>query len=70
MATTIPELHPEQLLTTQQVAALTGISKFTFERWRSRKDGGPKVVNLGPQIVRYRWCELREWMDSRTAATA
>lgn len=70
MTTLIPaQLHPEQLLTTNQVAAITGIAKSTFEGWRSRKNGGPKVKdNMGPQIVRYRWADVKAWIDGTVIA--
>jgi predicted DNA-binding transcriptional regulator AlpA len=57
-------LHDETLLTTEQVAALTNISRQTFESWRYRKNGGPKYMKLGPQIIRYRWADIKSWRDS------
>jgi predicted DNA-binding transcriptional regulator AlpA len=59
----LPPLHPEQMLTTEQLAALTGISKATFEGWRCRKNGGPKATPLSKQIVRYRWADVCAWRD-------
>lgn len=58
----------DQLLTTEQVAALTGISRATFEGWRSRKNGGPEAIKLSKQIVRYRWRTVREWIEAGTVA--
>ena len=66
MATLPAQLHDEQLLTTEQVAHLTGISRQTFEGWRCRKNGGPPHIKLGPQIIRYRWRTIREWMAAGT----
>lgn len=60
------QLHEEQLLTTDQVVQITGIAKQTFEGWRCRKDGGPEFKKLGPQIIRYRWLDIRTWRDSGT----
>lgn len=60
----------EQLLTTRELAALTNISRHTFERWRCKGDGGPKVTNLGPQIVRYRWADVRAWRDAGATVAA
>jgi predicted DNA-binding transcriptional regulator AlpA len=68
MATIPAQLHDETMLTTQQLAALTGISKYTFERWRHLKNGGPKAKELGPQLIRYRWADVKAWRD--TAETA
>jgi len=64
----LPPLHPEQMLTTEQLAAITGVSRATFEGWRCRrKKGGPKLgpkpLDLGPQIVRYRWADVCAWRD-------
>jgi predicted DNA-binding transcriptional regulator AlpA len=65
------ELHEESLLTTEQVAAITGISKQTFEGWRSRsRKGGPDYHKLGPQLIRYRWGTVRAWRDSHTVKSA
>lgn len=69
MTTLIPDkLHPEQMLTTEQVSELTGIAKSTFEGWRCRKNGGPPFFKLGPQIIRYRWCSVVLWMAEGSAA--
>jgi predicted DNA-binding transcriptional regulator AlpA len=70
MATIPAQLHDETLLTTQQLVALTNISKFSFERWRCKGDGGPPCIKLGPQIVRYRWADVRAWRDAGTTAAA
>lgn len=64
----LPPLHPEQLLTTEQVAALTGISRQTYEGWRSKKrpNLGPRFIKRASQIVRYRWADVKAWMDAGT----
>lgn len=62
--------HPEQLLTTEQLASITGISRQTFEGWRCRKDGGPKFKKLGPQIIRYRWADVCAWRDQHDEQTS
>ncbi len=59
----LPPLHPEQMLTTEQLAAITGVSRQTYEGWRHRKNGGPKPTKLGPQIIRYRWADVCAWRD-------
>jgi predicted DNA-binding transcriptional regulator AlpA len=57
------------LLTTEQVVAWTGLSKQTFEGWRSRKklgaSGGPPYVKLA-QAVRYRRGDVKAWLTSKT----
>ena len=61
------ELHDDQLLTTEQVAAITGISAPTFHGWRTRnRKGGPDYHKLGPQIIRYRWGTVRAWIKANT----
>lgn len=70
MTTLSAQLHDEQLLTTEQVADITGIARATFEGWRCRKNGGPPFIKMGPQIIRYRWGTLRDWMRTRTVTVA
>jgi predicted DNA-binding transcriptional regulator AlpA len=73
MAKSIPipaELHDETMLTTRQLAALTGISLSTLEHWRSLKNGGPPFVTLSTQIVRYRWADVRAWREAGTTVIA
>jgi predicted DNA-binding transcriptional regulator AlpA len=60
----------EQLLTTKELADLTKISKYSFERWRHLKNGGPEVTHLGPQIVRYKWAHIKAWRESLNATVA
>ena len=68
--TAIPaQLHDEYLLTTEQVAAITGLSKRALEGWRHRKEG-PKYIELNPKVVRYRWADLRAFLAARTITTA
>jgi predicted DNA-binding transcriptional regulator AlpA len=68
----IPEdLHDETRLTTEQVARITGISKQTFEGWRSRnRKAGPDCEKLGPQLIRYRWGTVRAWLEASTIKMA
>ncbi len=63
------QLHDEQLLTTEQVVQITGVAKQTFEGWRCRKDGGPLFKKLGPQIIRYRWADVKAWRDAGALTT-
>jgi predicted DNA-binding transcriptional regulator AlpA len=67
MAISIPTpLTDDHLLTTEQLAAITGIARQTFEGWRCRKNGGPAPTKLGPQIIRYKWQTVREWIEAGT----
>lgn len=68
--TTIPaQLHDEAMLTTKQLADLMNISRQTLEGWRYRKNGGPKVTPLGPQLIRYKWADVRQWQRDMAAVT-
>jgi predicted DNA-binding transcriptional regulator AlpA len=63
----IDNLHDETRLTTEQVAHITGISKQTFEGWRSRsRKNGPAYEKPGPQLIRYRWGTVRAWLEAST----
>jgi predicted DNA-binding transcriptional regulator AlpA len=68
--TTIPtQLHDDMMLSTEQVAAITGLSKRTLEGWRYRKEG-PAWVPLTEKAVKYRWGTLRAFIQSRTVTPA
>lgn len=61
----------EKLLTTKQVAELTGMSESWFEhqRWLGG-DEGPRYVKIG-RSVRYRSADVQEWLDrARNRASA
>lgn len=59
-------MNDETLLTTQELADLTHISRQTYEGWRCRRDGGPPFLKLGAQLVRYRWGDVKAWMAAAT----
>jgi predicted DNA-binding transcriptional regulator AlpA len=61
----------DKLLTTEQIAELTGMSKSWFEhqRWLGG-DEGPRYVKIG-RSVRYRLVDVQEWLErARQKATA
>jgi hypothetical protein len=69
--TTIPtDLHPETRLTTAQVAAITNISRSSFDKWRRLKNGGPPCENPTPQIVRYKWGSVIAWLNGTATPPA
>jgi predicted DNA-binding transcriptional regulator AlpA len=71
MTTSIPaQYHDEQMFTTQELAEITGIARATFEGWRCRGNGGPKPTRLGPQIIRYRWVDIKAWRESLNTEAA
>lgn len=59
------ELHPfPSLLTEDQVAEGLAMSSRTLQMWRL-KGGGPPFVKLGA-AVRYRPCDVEEWVRENT----
>lgn len=55
----------DKLLTTQEAAALLGLSPRTLEGLRRRGDG-PPFKALSRNVVRYGADELKAWIDGRT----
>ncbi|MBP2292235.1 helix-turn-helix transcriptional regulator [Azospirillum rugosum] len=60
--------EPGQLYTTQQVAAVTGLSAKAFEAWRLKGFGGPSYIKLG-KAVRYRGDDLLAWIDANRCSS-
>jgi hypothetical protein len=58
------EADPDQLLTTQQTAAIIGMSDQWLEVGRI-KGYGPRYIRLAPKIIRYRRGDLRAWLKQR-----
>lgn len=62
--TTAPLTSTDDLLTTAQVAKLTGIAENTLRRWRSdNATMGPKYVRMG-KTVRYRRSDITAWAST------
>lgn len=62
-----PATSPDDLLTTAQVAKLTGIAENTLRRWRSDNDDrGPEYVRMG-RAVRYRRRDIEAWITDDAA---
>jgi predicted DNA-binding transcriptional regulator AlpA len=57
-----------QLLTTTEVAGLTGLSVETLAQWRSQVRGIP-YVKISRNCVRYRQCDLDDWLAERIVLT-
>lgn len=61
-------VHPEKLLTTGQLATLTGLSQSYFEKGRIY-GYGPNFIRLRPEsrsgAIRYRPEDVRRWLDQR-----
>ena len=54
---------PPKYLTERDVAALTGFSRYTFQRLRF-EHRGPAYLKVG-RSVRYRLEDVLAWMESR-----
>jgi predicted DNA-binding transcriptional regulator AlpA len=61
------DFHPEETLSTKEVAAWLGVSVQFLEIGRSR-GYGPKFVRITKRLVRYRVDDVIDWLKSRTHA--
>lgn len=59
-----------ELLTTEQVAELTGIPPATLRYWRHIGTEGPKSFKLGPRRIVYRREDVDGWLNRQYATTA
>jgi excisionase family DNA binding protein len=60
------KLH--DLLTVEEVAGQTGLSVETLAQWRSQRRGIP-YVKISRNCVRYRQCDLDDWISERIVRT-
>ena len=58
----------QNLLTADEVAALTGLSVETLAQWRSQRRGIP-YVKISRNCVRYRQSDLDDWLAERIVRT-
>lgn len=56
-------VNADQLLTTDEVAELLGVSRWTVVAWRTPKEG-PEHVRVGPRLVRYRRSDVHAFLDA------
>ncbi len=56
--------NPERLLTTGQVATLTGMSMSWLEKGRIY-GWGPKYLRLSAGAIRYRWSDILTYLKER-----
>lgn len=56
--------NPERLLTTGQVATLTGMSMSWLEKGRIY-GWGPKYIRLSSGAIRYRWSDILAYLQER-----
>jgi predicted DNA-binding transcriptional regulator AlpA len=57
-----------RLLTTEDVAELTGLSVETLAQWRSQRKGIP-YLKISRNCVRYRQGDLDGWLSERIVRT-
>jgi hypothetical protein len=69
MATLPAQLHDETRLTPEQASIATGRTLKALSTMRTRKEG-PAFERQGPQVIRYRWGDLRDWLAQQRVATA
>ena len=56
-----------QLIDETKAAEFLGHSIRTLQNWRIR-GGGPRFVKVSARSIRYRRCDLNEWINSRIVA--
>lgn len=57
----MPEVILQELLTSEDVATLTGLSEETLAQWRSQKRGIP-YLKIG-RVVRYDPAEVQAYLE-------
>lgn len=62
---------PLRLLKANELAVLLNVHPMTVWSWASKKsrNGFPKPLRLGPQIVCWRAVDVLAWLDARAAET-
>lgn len=60
---TAPKTTETEIMTTKETAAYVRLGKPTLEHYRIR-GGGPPFLKLG-SAIRYRKCDVDEWLASR-----
>lgn len=59
-----PDLSKRRVISEEQAAAYSGVSKATLRRWR-RAGTGPRAIPLGVRRIGYRVDALDAWIDAR-----
>ena len=58
-----PDYHV-RLLNEKEAARFLGYTTRALQNWRVR-GGGPRFIKVSSRSVRYRRCDLTEWVESR-----
>jgi predicted DNA-binding transcriptional regulator AlpA len=56
--------HPDELLTSVELARVLKVSDRAPENWRQNGDG-PPYIRAGGRRILYRWSDVLEWLDQR-----
>jgi predicted DNA-binding transcriptional regulator AlpA len=59
-----PNYTDDDYLKVDEVAEALKMSKATLDAWRSKKLG-PRFKKLGKRMVRYKWADVRQWMEGQ-----
>lgn len=59
----------DPLLNEGEAAALLTCSPGLLRKWRHKRSGGPRVVQLGRWLVRYRLSDLNAFVASQSKST-
>ena len=65
IAAEFPELDDDQHLKTRELAEILATSESWLENRRWLGADGPPFVRLSTRQVRYRWGDVRRWLDER-----
>jgi predicted DNA-binding transcriptional regulator AlpA len=58
---------PDQLMDERMAASILCYSVRALQNWRHR-GGGPKFIKVSARSVRYRRCDLLDWVEARVVA--
>jgi predicted DNA-binding transcriptional regulator AlpA len=53
----------EEILTSEQTAALLHVTTRTLQKWRAQ-GRGPRHLEPEPNIIRYKKSDVEEWLES------
>ena len=56
--------RPDTLLTERQAARMLAVTTRALQAWRYR-GGGPPFIRISSRLIRYRQCDLHEWIASK-----
>lgn len=63
------DIKPGEILTTKEVARLTGVPEGTLKYWRAI-DQGPRSFLLNPRRMAYRRSDVLAWLTTQLESTS